>query len=152
MRTLEEIKAGPLRLYSFVNYYLSDLQRGLQTAHLVAELFTNYFDKENCLYPYSEDRYDELFLWANAHKTIIILNGGNSQNLESISDILDQKCFNYPYMSFYEDKESLNCAITCVGLIFPEFTKQDVEYYADVADGVDNFIDLMRLIRSYPLA
>lgn len=151
MRTLEEIKSGPLRLYSFVNYYLSDLQRGLQTAHLVSELFAYYGDDEYD--GYSQDMYDMLFLWANAHKTIIILNGGNSQNLQTIYDFIDQKYDgNYPFEMFLEDKESLNCALTCVGIIFPEFTKEDVDDYKFVADGTDNFIDLMRLIRSCPLA
>lgn len=146
MRTLDEIKAGPLRLYSFVNYYLSDLQRGLQTAHLVSELFINYDRvcspmENNCLH-----------YWAHNNKTIIILNGGNCKSLFEINSIIHSKGYPYPHERFYEDKDSLNGALTCVGLVFPEFTKQDVDDYADVADGTDNFIDLMRLIRSCPLA
>lgn len=145
MRTLDEIKAGPLLLYSFVNYYLSDLQRGLQTAHVVSELFIKY----DYLQPQENNR---LHFWARNNKTIIILNGGNSKNLLDINCFLYGRAYGYPTERFYEDKDSLNGALTCVGLIFPQFSKEDLEDYADVADGADNFIDLMRLIRSRPLA
>ena len=77
MRTLDEIKAGPLLFYSFVNYYLSDLQRGLQTAHVVADMFIKY----DYLTPQENHR---LHFWARNNKTIIILNGGNSKNLLDI--------------------------------------------------------------------
>lgn len=145
MRTLEEIRKGPLRLYSFVNYYLSDLQRGLQTAHLVSELYMKY--------RFSSSRVTFILdAWAYMNKTIIILNGGNQKNLSDILHQFQKAGLNYPYTMFQEDDDSLNNALTCVGIIFPEFTKQDVEDYVDVADGTDDFIDLMRLIRSYPLA
>lgn len=145
MRTLEEIRKGPLRLYSFVNYYLSDLQRGLQTAHLIPELYMKYrFSSSGATLI--------LDAWAYMNKTIIILNGGNQKNLADILHQFQKAGLNYPYAMFQEDDDSLNNALTCVGIIFPEFTKQDVEDYADVADGTDDFIDLMRLIRSYPLA
>lgn len=141
MRTIEEIKAGPLRLYSFVNYYLSDLQRGLQTAHVVAEIFLKYKCEKSTVID-----------WAFFNKTIIILNGGNCKSLRNIYQLLYKNSSGYPFDYFEEDQESLNGAISCVGLIFPEITKQDILDYADIADGADNFIDLMRLVRSYPLA
>lgn len=147
MRTLEDIQKGPLRLYSFVNYYLSDLQRGLQTAHLVAELFVDYASE-----PIGSATDSILKGWGENDKTIIILNGGNCSDLINIFCRLQTKAGDYPCNVFQEDEASLGRATTCAGIIFPEFTKQDVEDYADVADGTDDFIDLMRLIRSCPLA
>lgn len=64
--------SSELRLYSFTNYYLSDLQKGLQTAHLVSEMFTKYVTGKH---------KKMLFEWATNHKTIIILNGGNSNGV-----------------------------------------------------------------------
>jgi hypothetical protein len=144
MTNLEEIKNSELRLYSFVNYYLSDLQRGLQTAHLVSEIFTKYIF---C----NDDIATVLDKWACEDKTIIILNGGNCEELSYKFNIIN-KVRGYPYAMFCEDMNSLYGALTCVGLIFPQFSKEDLEFYSDVPDGVDNFIDIMRLIHSCKLA
>lgn len=145
MRTLYEIQHGPLRLYSFVNYYLSDLQRGLQTAHLVSELCTKYkFSSSGATLT--------LDSWAYYNKTIIILNGGNQKNLGNILNQLQDLESGFPFGMFQEDIDSLNGALTCVGVIFPEFSKEELEQFAHVPEYADNFIDLMRLIRSYPLA
>jgi hypothetical protein len=144
MKTLEEIKNRQLRLYSFVNYYLSDLQRGLQTAHLVSEIFTKYI--------LSNDNIATILnKWACKDKTIIILNGGNCEDLMHKYNILN-KISEYPFAMFCEDKNSLNGALTCIGIIFPEFYKEDLEFYSDVPDGDDIFIDIMRLIYSCKLA
>ncbi len=145
MRTLEEIIQAPLRLYSFVNYYLSDLQRGLQTAHLVSELFDKYQYS-------SAGAAHSLSNWAHCGKTIIILNGGNCYGLSCIHDVLEEKNCGYPFDFFTEDAASLNGALTCVGVIFPEFSREELEQFAHIPDNTDNFIDIMRLIRSYPLA
>lgn len=145
MRTLYEIQHGPLRLYSFVNYYLSDLQRGLQTAHLVAELFQKYqYSSASAALILSN--------WAYYNKTIIILNGGNQNNLDNILNQFQNFELGFPFGMFQEDIDSLNGALTCVGVIFPEFSKEELEQFAHVPEYADNFIDLMRLIRSYPLA
>jgi hypothetical protein len=66
-----------MRLYSFVNYYLSPLQHGLQTAHCVSEMAMTMTME------------DQLFaIWADDHKTIIICNGGNSKMLEELYQTL----------------------------------------------------------------
>lgn len=145
MRSIEEIQRGPLRLYSFVNYYLSDLQRGLQTAHLVSDLFSKYKFK-------SCGGVLILGTWAHEHKTIMILNGGNCYGLSYIHDIIQEKNSGYPFDFFTEDVASLNGALTCVGIIFPEFTKEELDSFASIPDDTDHFVDIMRLIRSHPLA
>jgi hypothetical protein len=103
-----------MRFYSLVNYYLSDLQRGLQTAHAVSEMLV---DPKNC-----KAKLQHYHQWAKDHKTIIILNGGNSKMLQESYDNLSIWCTaaGLPITKFHEDEQSLNCALTCVGLVLPE--------------------------------
>lgn len=107
-----------MRLYSFVNVYLSSIQQGIQTAHLVHEIFMNYE------YERSEER-QMLVDWAKNHKTIITLNGGANQDILNVADFLAENCvsFSFPaaFGSFREDDYSLNGTMTCTGLVVPEY-------------------------------
>lgn len=97
------------RLYAFVHSYLSGIQKGLQTAHLVAEMGNKLKKK----------REKEIFhVWSNYDKTIIILDGGNQNSLNDILLLLVNRGF--PCASFVEDYESLNECVTVVGAILPE--------------------------------
>lgn len=103
------------RLYSFTNYYLSSLQKGLQTAHVVAEMANI-----NKIY---RDRYPDTIetpfeTWSRLDKTIIILNGGNSADLELLH--ADLYKFGIESTFFKEDQRSLNGAWTAVGCIIPD--------------------------------
>jgi hypothetical protein len=91
--------------------YLSDLQKGLQTAHLVAELASEYQSGEKAL---------QFQNWAMDHKTIIICNGGNAAALHELTSFMTTPNNPFPYTSFQEDEQSLNNCITCVGIILPE--------------------------------
>ena len=69
------------RLYTFVaGLYLSELQKGLQTAHVVGELFadTELLSKQR----------DALLNWAQTDKTIIILNALNHGGVVAAHDIM----------------------------------------------------------------
>ncbi len=102
-----------MRLYSFVNTYLSPLQHGLQTAHCVADMFVKYrFISSSASY--------QLNVWAEDHKTIIILNGGNQANLFELLDFIYEGNNNFPFEEFSEDEQSLNNCLTCVSIILPE--------------------------------
>lgn len=101
-----------MRLYAFTNYYLSPLQKGLQTAHVVAEVLERY--KMNA------KQYAQASVWAEMHKTIIILNGGNHADLNTLYEFLNVKDNPYPFAKFNEDEISLANATTCVGIILPE--------------------------------
>lgn len=106
-----------MRLYSFVNAnYLKHIQHGLQTAHVVAELYEKYLDEPKFL-PLLKD----LRLWARAHKVIIILDGGDCQDLQDIASFLQQhrKALKLPFCSFNEDMRSLNGALTAVSVVVP---------------------------------
>ena len=58
------------RMYGFVPYNISEIQKGIQFGHGVVEYAQNYFDT------------DEYQKWARVDKTFIILNGGTSSTME----------------------------------------------------------------------
>ena len=99
-----------MRFYSFTNaLYMSPLQLGLQTGHCIAEM--SQINKGKLM-------FDE---WAQEHKTIIILDGGNNASLNSIFEFLNSSDNTiYPVAKFNEDEQSLNGAITSVGIVLPE--------------------------------
>jgi hypothetical protein len=64
-----------LRMYGFVPYNISDIQKGIQFGHAVVELVQKL--------KYDTKLNDELRIfneWADKHKTFIILNGGTSNH------------------------------------------------------------------------
>lgn len=102
-----------MRAYFFGNFYLSSIQQGIQALHCTANMFVKY----NKL-PHNVCK-DVVFDWADNFKTTILLNGGNSADLQELLDIFkDQDDF--PWAYFNEDKDSLNSALTCIGIIIPE--------------------------------
>ena len=105
-----------LRLYTFINVYLSSIQQGIQTAHLVHELFTTYTK------PGSEKT--RLYDWANNHKTIITLNGGANADIQSKFLFLMREArsleFPAPFASFCEDEYSLGGVMTGCAVVLPE--------------------------------
>ena len=115
-----------MRLYSLTNYYLSSIQKGIQTAHLVSEL--SRMDREHALGKGKRSPSTMFREWADHHKTIILLNGGNSARLGYFHNamislapgqtvrIADE----FPVVYFREDEDSLNGALTAVGVILPE--------------------------------
>ena len=139
-----------MRLYTFCNFYLSSIQQGIQTAHIVSELSI----QEN-----NTDYVD----WATNHKTIIVLNGGNAQSLEQLYDrLLKEFSAEFQVAYFREDAQSLNGAITAVGILVPESVyeidldqvDQSNQYpdYGYDADESNININLQKLIKEYRFA
>lgn len=107
-----------MRFYGFGNYYLSSLQQGLQAGHAAVDLHVKYnileqghFDITPCQNMYND--------WAQNHKTMVLLNGGNSADLQELFDFLYCEENPYPFVKFHEDEVSLNGALTYVGMILP---------------------------------
>lgn len=116
------------RLYTFVNFYLSGIQKGIQTAHVVSELFYRYRSRADA---FVDAETEVLYDWATNYKTIIVLDGGNSQQLIDLHRFIFawQSCefkhagaekYLLPFRRFYEDEASLNGALTCVGVVLPD--------------------------------
>lgn len=108
------------RLYSFVaNHYLSPLQCGLQTAHVVSEIAVDVANHKG------EDihSYRTFFEWAEGHKTIIICGAGNHQGvLDCFAEInrTGGGALSLPHAIFREDEQSMNSMATACGVIVPQ--------------------------------
>ena len=149
-----------LRLYSFVNFYLSQIQQGIQTGHAAVQLIRTYTDKKQ--------KHHELVMdWADNHKTFIVLNGGHNAALEQTLEIVQRS--GYPYSAFFEDGPSLGGLMTTVAVVLPEnvfnarrfdpTSQIETYYWADPDGGSSEFFypsslehELIKLIRSSRLA
>ena len=101
------------RAYFFTNMYISDIQRGIQTAHCISDMHMKYS-------VHDESESTKLLAdWATHNKTMIVLNGGYSSHLLKLSDVFNQGDF--PWEIFYESDDALNGALTCIGIIIPEY-------------------------------
>ena len=104
----------PLRLYTFVaNHYLSPLQCGVQTAHVVSEL-SQFKINTNQRHVFDE--------WALYGKTIIICGAGNHAGVVKCYDELQRLASELylPCAIFREDEQSMNGMATVCGVIVPE--------------------------------
>jgi hypothetical protein len=95
--------------------YLSSIQQGIQAAHVTHELFLKYTDFGDPSKPAVK-----LYEWANEHKTMVLLNGGYAANLQELIWMFMSKENPYPWAEFEEEMDSLNGALTSVGIILPE--------------------------------
>lgn len=108
-----------LRLYVWVNFYLSSIQQGIQTAHVVHSLFVKY--------PMETSHFESgsiLWEWAKNDKTIITLNGGAMPDIEEAFNLLLSLRVPYqdvvlPIECFYEDA-SLKGMMTSFGIVVPQ--------------------------------
>jgi hypothetical protein len=117
-----------MRLYTFVNCYLSPFQHGVQTAHVVSELFAHY-DSD---WKWQEQR-KRLWDWAKNHKTIIVLAGGDSATLAQTFEELSSRSGEFPIARFHEDERSLNGAMTAFGIILPERVYRTAALFRDLS-------------------
>lgn len=111
-----------MRAYFFGNYYLSQIQQGIQAAHVVGELFSKYSSPS-----VDASMMVPLYNWADTEKTIILLNGGNSARLQQHLEFF-QTGNAYPFAHFNEDQVSLNNALTCVGIVLPPNIYEAAEF------------------------
>lgn len=127
-----------MRLYTFCNQYLSSIQNGIQSLHVVSEMFVKYNRDDNSLESMQQIILQE---WATHHKTVVLLNAGYSEELHNLIDFLNSKENPYPWGSFFEGIDALDGALTCVGIVLPE---KIYEMSALVRDGKA----LMELVRA----
>lgn len=106
-----------MRLYTFCNMYISSIQCGIQTAHIVSELYDKYLH----IGTGTTKQITELNTWAKNHKTIIVCNGGYSSALRELIEFFNVDLHSFPWTSFNEDDNALDGALTCVGVVLPEY-------------------------------
>jgi len=119
-----------LRLYTFINFYLSSIQQGIQSAHVVSEMLTKY-PYENAVV-WDEPRGKPFHDWAKNHKTIVVLNGGAHLDIDEkyslLYDLAPYLDFPMPFDKFHEDVHSLAGMITACGCVLPEEIYDAVDY------------------------
>lgn len=132
------------RLYTFINFYLSSIQQGIQSAHIVSELFTKYPQGKTHNITINghaiANAHFALQQWATEDKTIIVLNGGTSFDIRQDFITVDKLCrlinekhdkepskpgvYAMPHVAFYEDHNALgevgNGLMTGFGVVVPE--------------------------------
>lgn len=92
-------------MYVLVPYNLSEIQKGIQAAHAIAEMA--YYD---------DYEYPGITQWVTQDKTIIILNGGTTGNNSTLYQYCeDIKRMNMKVSLFREP--DLNNALTAVAFI-----------------------------------
>lgn len=131
-----------MRAYFFGNMYLSSIQQGIQAAHVVAEMFTRYPDGS------VNDTHNQVGIlnhWATQHKTMVLLNAGYSENIHQLVQVFSSPDNPLPWAQFHEGVDSLDGAITCIGIILPE---EFYEAAKEVRAGVPH-TDLWALAPNY---
>jgi len=116
-----------MRFYAFGNMYLSSIQQGIQAGHVIGDMAVKYNGRAGW-----QDGQDEMYYdWAAEHKTMILLNGGFSQDLLEFNSFLegdldsDSERLNehydgyspYPFALFSE--EGIDDAASSFGLVLP---------------------------------
>lgn len=135
------------RLYAFVaGGYLSPLQLGLQTAHVVANISVAYNEWNHELAAYQT--------WAAEDKVIIICSAFNSQGvLDCFAELSRSgRALDLPMSIFFEDQESLNGAATACAVVVPQ-KYWDAKPLKDAANEIwaYEFIDASWVVTTYPL-
>ena len=154
-----------MRAYTFTNFMLNSVAQGIQPGHCLNDLLRNYQRNrpEGIARVIAED-------WADNHKTMICLNGGNHAGIKFVWERLQEigEILQLPYAKFHEDEDTLGGLMTCCGIIVPEeiYTIAGQRWFENDTkcsdkEGNVTIIDdvltpyqkqLAALIRSYPLA
>ncbi|KKM67218.1 hypothetical protein LCGC14_1473340 [marine sediment metagenome] len=120
-----------MRAYYFGNMYLSSIQQGIQAAHATHGLFNKYAASEKA---------ETLFNWSQNHKTMILLNGGYSENLRKIIALFGHNENPYPWAFFNESEEAADGLLTSVGIVLPE----KIYVTAAAMKGDEDFVSRLR--------
>jgi hypothetical protein len=99
-------------MYTYAHAWLSSIQKGIQSWHCSDEMFIKY---EN-----DPKKMAQLNDWRLNYKTVMVMNGGNSDMVEGLHEFFDNMDNPYPFGKFHEDEESLRGIVTSVGICLPE--------------------------------
>lgn len=103
------------RAYFVNNMYLSSIQNGIQAGHVIHELFRKYMNNSS----YDKvvpSREEQLYDWADNHKTMIVLNGGMTEHMVDFLALVEKTTL--PHATFFEP--GIGNALTSIGIIVPE--------------------------------
>ena len=104
------------RMYILTMYNISPIQQGIQAAHAIVEYDVEHRDVD--FYP------PGLYRWQRKDKTIIILNGGTSNDMKNHVKALKK---NAVYHSFFKEPD-LNNSISAIAFLVPEIVWNKKKY------------------------
>ena len=81
-----------MRAYFFGNMYLSSIQQGIQAHHASTEMYNKYFPRPTQVGECCFDATEQSIMladWGHDHKTDVLLNGGDSQDLLELESFLE---------------------------------------------------------------
>lgn len=110
-----------MKLYAFVNMYMSGVHAGIQTAHLVSSMHNKYSDAL-----FEGVAADTFHRWAEKDRTIIALHAGDHRGLCQLFDRIEQICLprELPYGRWHESEDALMGACTAVGVVIPSTCRE----------------------------
>ncbi|ADM79891.1 hypothetical protein phiAS5_ORF0048 [Aeromonas phage phiAS5] len=98
------------KCYVFINRYLGDKQAGIQAAHAIARMMIQ--------------PPKEVLRWAVEHETLVLLNGGDHNDLERLME------YNCDETKMFEFREpGLNNAITAVAYVPNEAHENRIDVF-----------------------
>lgn len=107
-----------MKAYFITHKYLNTMQKGVQSSHVLAEMFTYYNDIVSSS-PTEQLEWEILDTWAREFKTVLILDGGSGEKFDDWKNSMKYYCpkLFFPYATFREpDIEDLCLAF---GFILP---------------------------------
>lgn len=108
------------RCYTFTHFMLSSIQQGIQSGHAAMELVNKYYDPEEVTYVQDEHNFEIVLDWIRNNKTIVCLNGGNSESMIELVQFLNTYKNPFPWVTFHEDENSLEGILTSIAIILPD--------------------------------
>jgi len=124
-----------LRFYTFVNFYLSSIQQGVQSFHVLHEMFNKYHAIALNISLRDDQKLaasKRLRDWSTNHKTLIVLNGGANADIEDtyykLEELSRSLSFPLPFAKFNEDSKSLGGIITACGCVLPQEIYEAVDF------------------------
>ena len=114
------------RMYCFVERHLSSIDKGIQAAHSIVEYSKEY------------GNYPSYYRWANYDKTIILLNGGTTNDLSDICKELNEWKIRY---SLFKE-EDLGGIVTSVSVLVDDRTFDEEYYHYEIEEREESGIDL----------
>jgi hypothetical protein len=123
-----------LRLYAFINFYLSSIQQGIQTGHVSQALTAKYRGRRT-------QAAKLLAEWEDEGKTYIVLNGGNAamvaKDLDDLRGAAGLFTCKYPWAAFFEEPGAIHPTLECLtgfGIVLPPevYNARPVEFFPSV--------------------
>lgn len=115
-----------MRAYFFRLMYLTGIHSGIQSGHAAEEMWSYYVEGHfaGTLTHKEKIEFSLLRIFAKEHKTWIILNGGEYDDLVNLLEFFDLPENPYPHSVFYEP--GMGGTLTAIRIIVPEGLYDDV--------------------------